>query len=307
LGAIGLGSISEFGFTLNLGDGVISDGNLRITYDSNAGQVWNIDFSGQAKSASGGFGPFATFTIGTTTIEGYSGSYEFAGNMTGMFINEGQQIVTAFAFDNVASTGDNQHVAGNLVASGVGVEAVSWGDWNNPVGQAWTGSLGTAALAYFADYPITPLQILQNLQGQFTYSIANQAADFSAESSHGSVEAVNANFDIDFDTGVISNGNLRVDVVDPNAIDDHIWQVDFAGSVSNGAVSLDIDFATSTVQHESPMGTTDLHNSSSLGGVFSGSNAGVFVGGFDLKDNVNPANTTQGLFTLQQGSLISGD
>ena len=95
---------------------------------------------------------------------------------------------------------------------------------------------------------------------------------------------------VNFDTGVINNGSLQVQVAD------QAWSVSFDGTVQGGAVDLNAIGG----QLMDSSGIISNAIDASLGGAFTGNHGEAFVGGFELIDSLNQFNTVDGLFTIER-------
>ena len=95
----------------------------------------------------------------------------------------------------------------------------------------------------------------------------------------------------DFNTGIISDGSLQVQITGSQA-----WEIDFAGSVNGGLVDLNALGGTLT----DPAGLISNSIDANLGGVFTGNGAEAFVGGFDLIDEINQFNHVDGIYTIER-------
>lgn len=99
------------------------------------------------------------------------------------------------------------------------------------------------------------------------------------------------NFNVDFNSGAITDGSLQVQVAGSQA-----WDIAFNGSVNAGMVDLNAIHGTLS----DPGGIISNSIDANLGGVFTGSNADAFVGGFDLIDSINELNYVEGLYTIER-------
>jgi hypothetical protein len=95
---------------------------------------------------------------------------------------------------------------------------------------------------------------------------------------------------VNFDTGTITNGSLQINVAD------QAWAVDFIGSVNAGVVGL----GATAAQLMDSSGLISKSINANLGGLFTGSAAETFVGGFNLQDLVNPLNSVEGIYTINR-------
>ncbi|OGT74485.1 MAG: hypothetical protein A3H44_04555 [Gammaproteobacteria bacterium RIFCSPLOWO2_02_FULL_57_10] len=172
---------------------------------------------------------------------------------------------------------------------------MGWGAWNYPVDRNWT-QLNQTDVANYVD-GLSPVPA-QNMTGQASYSEGGNS--FIGASNRGSVTNVDAGFDISFDTGIIRNGTLRVDVDDTSINnDDHTWSLNFAGTFANGMVDLNTITNAQVIRSDNEISAV----TAVLGGIFAGTDAEKFLGGFDLLDAADN-NSVQGLYTLEKGPLI---
>lgn len=153
--------------------------------------------------------------------------------------------------------------------------------------EAANGQIELQTRDYLATVNPTPVA---NLTGSASYG-STLASSFVGSGSAGDVTQVVADMDVDFDSGAISNGSLFVEVAGSQA-----WDVDFAGSVSGGAVDLNALGGTLA----DPAGVISTAVEANLGGVFTGNGAEAFVGGFDLVNELNGLDQVNGLYTIEK-------
>jgi len=275
--------VTDFGFSVDLDTGTISNGHMRVVN----GVTWNVEFTGQARTKLGGFGPYLSFTIGNAGTEEYNPNYSFSGSMAGMFINNGNQAVTSFAFKNDHISGAGEHLSGTL-ALGKEDLTVGWGNWNNAF-QSWTGDIVTDANTLFASLQLTPKLVIKKMTGSYQYQDST-GSGYGQGLSAGAFSSVDAEFYVDFDTGDISDGHLEV----TSGSGPEAWHLHFDGAISNGNVTLTPDLDSMTI-NTVPV----IDGAANLGGAFTGANANGFVGAFEMLDNTT-LNGVQGLFTLQK-------
>ncbi len=309
-----------FTFDIDFGTGNIDNGSFTLF----SGNVdWSADFTGTLEDSSGsiaagGTGPFinindftstvfninsspVSFTGGTTgEIQGY-----FTGNQTA---GGAEGIGLAFNLLGSDALTTQYSMYGTILLNGNGSEvmllstpettveeyAVDWGQWNNPVEDNWVvvnpaenGQVELQTSNHLAMIDPTPVA---NLTGTGSYG-TTIASDFVGSGSAGDVTQVVAGMDVDFNTGVISNGSLQVEVAGSQA-----WEIDFAGSVNGGMVDLNSLGGTLS----DPGGIISNQIDANLGGVFTGTNAEAFVGGFDMIDQINELNYVDGLYTIER-------
>jgi hypothetical protein len=124
------------------------------------------------------------------------------------------------------------------VTSVSGRSNISWGYW----------SASTSNPVNLYKDPATP--DLPEAESESVYWLSAEAAniadltgtarfaatgDFLGSGSDGAVDAVNGDFDVNFDTGTISNGSLGVSTAGNN------WQVNFSGRYQNAQGIMKVD------------------------------------------------------------------
>ena len=170
---------------------------------------------------------------------------------------------------------------------------ISWGKWDAPLDDNWVvvqqieGELVRLNTSnYFADVTPTPIA---NMKGAYDYR-TGIASEFIGQSNVGDINSLFASMSVDFDTGVISDGNLTL------LSGNNAWSVDFEGLVNQGLVELDASNGMLVNQFDIISNNIEAD----LGGVFTGNNADAFVGGFELLDANNPANFVEGIYTIER-------
>jgi hypothetical protein len=173
-------------------------------------------------------------------------------------------------------------------------QSISWGSWDNPIEENWVvtnpiagGQVELQTANHIATLTPTPIA---NMQGTASYA-SSAASSFIGSGSAGNVSQVVAGMSVDFDTGLISNGSLQVEVGGSQA-----WEIDFSGSVNGGLVDLNAIGGTLS----DPGGIISQSIDANLGGVFTGNQAEAFVGGFDLIDQINELNQVDGIYTIER-------
>ena len=170
---------------------------------------------------------------------------------------------------------------------------IAWGRWNNNVDENWLivayiddQLVRITTSNYLAD--VVPTNIA-NLSGSHSYA-TGIASTFIGSGSAGAITSLVAALDVNFDTGMINNGSLQVQVAD------QVWSINFDGSIRGGIVDLN------AINGQLIDGSGILSNAidANLGGVFTGGSAEAFVGGFDLLDTINSLNSVEGLFTIER-------
>ena len=291
---------ASFGFLLDLGTGAISGGKLKINTPDD--YAWNVEFTGQAKSSINTFGPLAVFTIVSGATSGTVSNFTFNGNMAGMFIDSGKEVVTAFSFNNSNVAGSGEHISGNLVAQQEDLD-VDWGDWNQPVINNWDSQLKTDVQTLFSALQLTPDFVIKQMTGHYQYDNASGGFGEGYGSAAGALSSVTANMKVNFDAPVNQIYDGHVTAVTNT---DHSWHAQFNGSFTGNNVTLSPEANTFTI------GTTPVNGISNsgtthFGGAFTGVTGSEFVGAFEMLDAADPANYVQGVFKLGKGASLSED
>jgi hypothetical protein len=178
-------------------------------------------------------------------------------------------------------------------ASSLSEHDIQWGKWNQPLDSNWLvvqeisdqlTRIDTGE--YFAEFVTTDSG---KLNGSHSYR-TGIASSFIGHGQNGAISSLAAALEVNFDTGQISNGLLEIQA------DEQIWSVSFAGLVNQGLVQLDATGASLS----NADGLLSEQIDSQLGGAFTGTNGEAFIGGFDLIDQLNPANQVNGLFTIER-------
>ncbi|MEQ8953756.1 MAG: hypothetical protein RL120_06440, partial [Gammaproteobacteria bacterium] len=306
-----------FQFELDFDTGGI-DGDFKLISST---VDWSADFTGTLEDSTGaiGDGPFININDFSSTVFRIAASpvsfvAETTGEISGYFTGgataggtEGIGLAFNIAGSDALST--NYSMYGTILLNGDGTDVtpgfslpdssvdeyeISWGQWDNPVEDNWVvvnpaenGAVELQTSNHLALVDPTPVA---NLTGSGSYA-TTIASDFVGSGSAGDVTQVVAGMDVDFNTGLISNGSLQVQVAGSQA-----WEIDFAGSVNGGMV--DINSLGGTLSD--PGGLISNQIDANLGGVFTGGNAEAFVGGFDMIDQLNELNYVDGLYTIER-------
>ncbi|MCH2099247.1 MAG: hypothetical protein MK142_12725, partial [Pseudomonadales bacterium] len=196
---------------------------------------------------------------------------------------------------------------------------VSWGLWNSD---------GTTGSVEIQDDPTDPGSLIQldrsmlfasvnptpqsqmPVTGVFSYSancvsaclgILGVGSGSMLGSGEAILETIDASFDLDFSTGIISNGTLATEYFAASSV--VRWDAGFGGFVNGAVADLDLSALTLSVDGMASGFTGDLVNSS-IGGVFTGPAAERFVGGFNFQatDDLTGSSfeSAHGLFILDQ-------
>ena len=305
---INVDSASQFSFDLNFSNGDITNGLLNFTAGEEVS--WSAGFNGSL------VGAFIDASIDTSSGNDITDAFGSSDNsvdglIQGYLTGDGSVAGAALAFNLTASTFDNirKHALFGTVLLGSGVEevdtlelpplttdeySIAWGKWDNPVDENWVvvandsaGQVQIQTGDHLASVTPTPIA---NLTGTGNYE-STIASSFIGSGSAGDVTQVVAGMAVDFNTGLIANGLLQVEVANSQA-----WQIDFSGTVNAGLVELN---STSGLLMD-PGGIISNSIDANLGGVFTGNNGEAFVGGFELVDQINSLNHVDGIYTIER-------
>ena len=232
---------SSFGFSIDFSTGDIYNGSFSLV----AGDIdWQGNFSDQ--SLSGAFLTINSFTSSGVVDNGDSPSPivgtensvtgEILGYFTGAASSTGAEgIALAFNLAVTDSSSVNHSAYGTLLLDGDGVSQevafsspepstelhnISWGSWDNPIEDNWvvvaeadSGKVEVQTDDFMAEVTPTPIA---NLTGAASYA-SSPASAFIGSGSAGDVTQVVAGMNVDFNTGMISDGSLQVQVAGSQA------------------------------------------------------------------------------------------
>ena len=306
-------------FSVDFGTGTVSDGIAIIclgtgTCDSSRYGVsfWPIFFGGtisdnevKSRFNSSGFTPSGEnaavlvdsighfvgssadgFVLSFTSRRGIDGNSNSA--LENTLANPDRIVSGAILFGGTTTT------LLSLPAPSIESYSVDWGAWDNPISENWVvvsqvdeTLVRLSTDEYFANVIPTPIA---NLQGSASYG-TTVASSFIGSGNAGALTDLVAGMDIDFDTGVISNGKLMVEVGGSQ-----VWSLQFNGSVVGGAV--DLNMISGQLSNFGDVLSNRID--ANLGGVFTGNNAEAFVGGFNLVDQINSINQVNGIYTIER-------
>lgn len=292
--ASGSGTVKEFGFVVNFSTGAISDGHLSVTstHTDSAIKTWDVDFASPGPLV----GPSGALTGNLSLSNGKISnsddtliSNDISGSIGGMFVKDSSAFVSVFTLSNNDPSGDNEHVSGTVLA---GKETYDWGDWNNSVVQNFGGTLASESDAHFDELYKTSnffLWVLKQLKNSYDYDSPSGSGGFgygydAGGSSTGRFDDVNAAFNVNFETGQITRGEL--------SIQNDAWGTTFDGQLTNGNVTFNPLVVTSP----------NAGGSAQLEGAFTGFLGNGFVGAFTIQDGASTGNSVSGIFDLQRGS-----
>jgi hypothetical protein len=169
---------------------------------------------------------------------------------------------------------------------------VDWGEWDNPLADNWSvttngdaNGVTVASGEFFVN--VIPTE-LASMQGSANYT-TSAASAFIGGGSAGQLTNVIAGMGVDFDTGAITGGSLLVEVAGSQT-----WDLEFEGSIGGGAV--DLNMTSGQLFNFGEIISTSID--ADLGGVFTGTGAEAFVGGFDLVDQIDSLNQVNGVFSI---------
>ena len=179
---------------------------------------------------------------------------------------------------------------GGVESSGrVGDLTVDWGYWSLPGLLEGSQEISSADFqrVYLAVVDPANMDDLKSVSGNWSYSsVPNQ---FTGAGTAGTLTGLEMGFDVDLNSGAISNGNFDATV----GYGAEQWSMNFTGSVNGASAAMD-NFSNDVVI--SPNGITQGIEGS-LGGVFTGAgDTNGFVTGFSL---TNGASALGGLGLLE--------
>ena len=143
-----------------------------------------------------------------------------------------------------------------------------------------------ATSEYFAQVNPAPLA---KLTGSHSYT-TTVISSFIGSGSAGDISSLLAGMQVDFESGIISQGSLDI------LVNDQSWAIEFDGSVRHGIV--DLNAVNGQLFDNSGLISNSID--ANLGGVFIGDTGSAFFGGFDLIDEMNSFNTVNGLYTTER-------
>jgi len=177
-------------------------------------------------------------------------------------------------------------------SASVGDLTISWGYWSLPglLSQDQEFSRLEFQRVYLAVVDPADMDALKSTSANWSYnSVADQ---FTGSGSAGTMTDLNVGFDVDLNSGVISNGSFTAEV----GYGEELWSMNFTGKVNGANASMN-NFSDSVVI--TPAGISQGIQGE-LGGVFTGTgNTNAFVTGFSLN---NGSNAVLGGFGLLEGS-----
>lgn len=311
-----IGAVSG-AFTVNFGTGSILDGRATICIGASScgtsgfGETyWPVFFDGRSFSGPGE----SNLLIHASTPSGQSGTVKI--DAKGHFVGASAQgFVLAFSStrgvgsnfteaDSNAISNPDRFVSGAFLFTtaaplslpDITVETldITWGPWNNPAAVAAVrveSADNSSSTLSTGDYLATLNQApLAAMQGSASYA-SGPASAYIGNGNAGAVTDLQAGMNVDFDTGAITGGRLEIEVAQQQT-----WSIDFVGNVSAGVVALE-----PTAGQLSDFGVlTSNQINADLGGVFTGTQAEAFVGGFELLDQLNPINAVNGIYTIEK-------
>ena len=221
----------------------------------------------------------------------------FKGDIKGTFTGEGGKGLL-LDFDFAETRDAANYVVGLTLFEQDQAEQpdLGWGAWDAPVLENWNDTLVEPTQEHLESKSWTSEQMLELLNEMGKSYAYESAGGFGRGfgASNGQLSDVQANFDIDFNTGDISNGQLLV--TDARM---HNWAVGFDGALAGGDVSLNAIPGSFTIDDVANGGTA------TLGGAFTDFLASGFTGAFEMIDGNNASNLVQGVFDLTRGPQLN--
>ena len=280
-------------------------GGIVVTVDSNEGvNFWNGVVGGTLRQQ-GGTVSGMLIDRSQSFIEpgqdnvGEQTPYKrnFKGDLKGTFTGEGGKGLV-LDFDFAESRDAANYVTGLSLFEQKQTEdlELGWGSWDAPVLDNWNEKLVEPTREHLESKSMTSEQVLEMLKdvgGAYAYESAGGFGR-SFGGTSGDLSDVQGNFDIDFNTGDIANGQLLV-----TDARQQIWAVGFDGALNGGDVSLTALPGSFTID--------DIANGGNvtLGGAFTDFLASGFTGAFEMIDGNNAGNFVQGVFDLTRGPQLN--
>ena len=185
------------------------------------------------------------------------------------------------------------------VESGGGVEStgrvgeltVDWGYWtlSGLVSGENEVTREEFQRVYIAVVDPANMDELKSVSGSWQYSTV--ASQFTGSGTGGSLTGLDMSFDVNLNSGAVSNGSFSADV----AYGSESWTLNFSGSVEGSTATMNNFSNTTVVTPDAIVNGIE----GSLGGVFSGNaDNSAFVSGFSLQSDIG----NLGGFGLLHGS-----
>jgi len=277
-------------------------GGMTVTVNSSQGvNYWNAVVDGTLRHRDGVISGMQVRQnesfIESAESDSQSGPRNFKGDINGIFTGKGGTgLLLDFDFSELRDS--RNYVIGYSLFEQVEDKeiALDWGSWDRPVLENWHEDMAEPASAHLEGKTKPSdmmLWILNNMGGAYAYESAGGFGRGFGGSS-GELSDVQANFNIDFDTGDISNGQLLV--TDANLQN---WAVAFDGALTGGDVSLAALPGTFTIDNVTNGGDV------ALGGAFTDFLASGFTGAFEMIDGNDAGNFVQGMFDLTRGPQVN--
>jgi hypothetical protein len=214
-------------------------------------------------------------------------------------------------------TNDALYVKGNAtetIVRGVGGYAVDWGMWKDTGAGSAIAQLNDGLGSIKDDFNTTIWAVVNDydsnisgLTGSYTFA---KTTGFMGEARDGAITDVFAGFEVDFATGGVTDGFLRVCVAgssDCSGAD--IWGVFFAGTITNGYMENTSLFGDIYLDGG---GTDNIAAGGKINGIFTSYESAenrynAFAGGFNLNATTDSSNYISGVFLTERDDRYNPD
>jgi hypothetical protein len=247
----------------------------------------NSNNNGNGNSGNNGNGSSGNDTTTTTTVVNDDGSTTTTTIVTN---DDGSTTTTRVTTPPASNSTSSSLQKPELTLDS---HSIDWGRWNNQADENFvvvTRIDEELTLISTSDYlaQVNPTPIAK-LTGSHNYATTIMSS-FIGSGSAGDISNLRAGMSVDFDTGIIDQGTLDIQVAE------QLWAIEFGGSIHDGVV--DITASNGMLLDAGNIVSNSID--ANLGGVFSGDTGSAFVGGFDLIDEMNAYNSVNGLFTIER-------
>ena len=221
--------------------------------------------------------------------------------------NPSQQ--TPANISSLSTATPNIQVGSNLLTAGsgsvsnfqssVGGYPVSWGSWGDPLSTALhstntSQSPITNNQLIWVGYDATNSDIVSDKTGTVTY---NNVSHSLTNSSQGTINNIQAQMDVNFSTGAVTNGALTVNTSSGSTPID-TWVAVYNGQLNSGR--LDLLLNSASVIDADPSTVSPARDASGfIEGDFVGNNAEAILGAFGLSEDNNTTNHVEGVMIIE--------